>query len=206
MLFSSDYNYFLFINCHGIIECALVREFALWLAGKMLQVWAVLCNNLHKSCLIFFDSFSSKLYSYWSWNVGGNGLFWQTLIRKKLKHCFDNWFIFSWLEILISAIGILNIICTYNLHLGLCSSCSNLFLCSKARLTKTLPFLAEPFLKFSNLLPPQVIYCSVFRCFSYPEKKKSAMFNFMAEKILVVDQLNNNSLSCYFGQWFLHVV
>lgn len=54
MLFSSDYNYFLFINYHIAIECALVREFALWLAGKMLQVQTVMCNNLYKSCLISF--------------------------------------------------------------------------------------------------------------------------------------------------------
>lgn len=142
MLFSSDYNYFLFINHRGIIACALVREFALWLAGKILQVWMVLCNNLHNSHLFFFFFIKTVLLLKLKW--------WKKWIiptkfeRKKVEMSnFDNWVSFSWLEIVIPAIGILIIICTYNLHIGLCSSCSNLFLCSKARLTKPWPFLAD---------------------------------------------------------------
>lgn len=144
MLSSSDYNYFLFINCHDIVECVSVRKFALWLTGKMFQVWTVLRNNLCKNSMKFLTVFHQKCTvievemleeMYW---------FWQTLIGKSWNVRFwQDWFIFFWLKILISAIGTLNIICTYNLHLSVCSSCSIFFLSSKARLTKSLQFLTD---------------------------------------------------------------
>lgn len=120
--------------------------------GNLHFGWQGKCYRCELWCVIIFiravwslfDSFSSKLCSYWSWNVSRNELFWQTLKGKKAETLtFDNWFIFSWLELLVLAIGILYIICTKKLHFSFCSSCPNPLFCSKTSLSKTLSFLED---------------------------------------------------------------
>lgn len=175
MLSSSDYNYFLFINCHDIVECVSVRKFALWLTGKMFQVWTVLRNNLCKNSMKFLTVFHQKCTGIEVEMLEEMYWFWQTLIGKSWNVRFwQHWFIFFWLKILISAIGILNIICTYNLHLSVCSSCSIFFLSSKARLTKSLQFLtdvAQPVQKVlkSSMVSTSSLLWSLF-CFQHRTK------------------------------------
>lgn len=152
------------------MECVSVRKFALQLTGKMFQVWTVLRNNLCKNSMKFLTVFHQNCTvievemleeMYWVW---------QTLIGKSWNVRFwQHRFIFFWLEILISAIGILKIICTYNLHLRMCSFFPAFFLSSKARLTKSLKFLtdvAQPVQKVlkSSMVSTSSLHWSLF-CF-----------------------------------------